>query len=183
MTQTLMTTVDYCKHRDISRTQFYYHKRKGALKGCFAKKPGYRKDFVIKELADKALQENVSYIHRMGGMATKHKYKKIEPETPTLNRDDAMTVLHQFVCNEFGLEFMEDERTFTCDELEIHVSDCLDLIFTFLLDIENGTAADPTKAAIAAVYFTLIAMRADSINGANYPFRLEREVLKNRIKK
>lgn len=76
MNQTLMTVVDYCRYRDLSRKAFYDHKKHGALDGCFAKKPGYSKDFVIRELADAALQENVSAIHRVGGMATKAKFRQ-----------------------------------------------------------------------------------------------------------
>ena len=158
MNQTLMSITDYCKYRDLSRKQFYHHKQTGALKGCFAQKPGYKKDFVVKELADEALKKNVRY--NRGGRATKRKYKKIaeqmETEMPELY--DAATAgffMHEFLCSEFGLTFKDTEPV-TLEDMEERTSEGLDMTFRYIIDIATGDAEDPAESAIMAVFMALL---------------------------
>lgn len=79
MAKKLMSVTEYCKHRDLSRTQFYSHKRAGKLKGCFQQKPDSKRVYVDRAKADRALDRNVAPLQQIGGMATKRKFKKSNP--------------------------------------------------------------------------------------------------------
>lgn len=107
-----MTVTAYCKYADLSRKQFYHHKKSVALGGCFTRKPGKKKDSVIKENADIALLQNVSRKTQKGGSATKKKFKqKVDA--------DVKQFVHDVVVDLAGLPLSELQRRHELEKLLI----------------------------------------------------------------
>ena len=87
MTETIMNISEYCRHRGISRKNFYQHYDKGNVKDdCFKAPPGSKRPLIIMERADAALDKNARKIP--GGEATKRKFKG---ETPAKQEPEAIT--------------------------------------------------------------------------------------------
>ncbi len=171
MAETTMTVTEYCNHADLSRTAFYEHRKHGVLDGCFTRKPGYRKDFVVVEKADKALTENIRW--NPGGQATKRKHKKREttPEPPetddfpeSFEAEEAGMMMHFVMASEFGLVFRPLEGPIPLKEMEKATVECLDLIFSYLAEIATGEAEDPAASAAMAVLYALIGSTAFEID-------------------
>ncbi len=87
MAETIMNISAYCRHRGISRKNFYQHYEKGNVKDdCFKAPPGSKRPLIIMEKADAALDKNARKIP--GGEATKKKYRG---ETPAKPEPEAIT--------------------------------------------------------------------------------------------
>ena len=173
-----MSVTEYCNHADLSRTAFYEHKKRGALDGCFTRKPGHRRAFVVMEKADEALKKNVCW--NPGGIATKQKFKnKSEtteaPETddfePSFEAKEAGMIMHFVMASEFGLVFRPFEGPITLEEIERATVECIDMIYSYLVEIASGTAKDPAASAAMAVLYALIGTTAFEINYEKMPKR------------
>jgi hypothetical protein len=109
MTENLMSITEYCGSRDISRKSFYEHKRAGRLKGCFRRKPGGKRQYVIASKADRAFAQNVR--DNRGGQATKRKHRgDALPETPPETEAEIKSYLDESIGDLAGLSIGELQR-------------------------------------------------------------------------
>ena len=81
MKKTLVSIAEFCRRRDLSRTQFYEHEEKGNLKpDCFETKPGGKRRKVWLGTANHCLDRCVR--QWPAAAATKKKFKGEAPATP-----------------------------------------------------------------------------------------------------
>ena len=122
MAESLMTVKQYCEQRGLSRKQFYEHRRTGALKGCFRRKPGGKRQLVIPSAADKALDSNVRV--NAGAEATKGRYRGEQqgqppPEQAPATEEEIKTYLDETVGDLAQLSIFELQRRNELEKLLI----------------------------------------------------------------
>jgi len=158
MTEKLMTVSDYCKYRDITRGAFYRHRREGKLNGCFRRKPGGAREYVIVSKADKALDAKIAPMQQIGGQANKAKHQKQDDQDLY---SEAEVLLHALnhACDLFGVQwrsYKPDGEYYTGTEAKAAAEETQRNLLAFMAatEEEQGTG----KGFLNSAAWTLAAL-------------------------